>query len=74
MNSEVKEKEVTNEETDTSVKRCYTVADVMEMLQISKPTALKLVKEGPFHSFQIGVNKAWRVSKKGFDEWLDSQN
>jgi len=67
---------MTESGTDLSVlpeKRVYTVSDIMEILQLSKPTVLKLLKEEKFSAFQIGANRAWRISKKSFDAWLDSQ-
>ena len=79
MEKDITEK-MTGSGTDLSVlpeKRCYTVQDLMEMLQISKPTALKLIREQTekegFHAFQIGSSRAWRISKKSFDAWLDGQ-
>ena len=56
-----------------SEKRVYTLSEVTEILRVSKPTALKLVKEGNFAAFQIGSSSAWRISKKSFDAWLDGQ-
>ena len=74
------EKDITERMTgsgaDMSVlpeKRVYTVSEVMEILQISKPTALKLLREEHFSAFQLGLNRAWRISKKSFDAWLDRQ-
>lgn len=67
---------MTGSGTDLSVlpeKRVYTVSEVMEILQISKPTVLKLLKEEQFSAFQIGANRAWRISKKSFDAWLERQ-
>ena len=67
---------MTGSGTDLSVlpeKRVYTVSEVMEILQISKPTALKLLREEHFSAFQLGPNRAWRISKKSFDAWLERQ-
>lgn len=50
-------------------KRTYTVDEIQKILNVSKPTAYNLVKEGQFRSVRIGG--AIRISKKSFDEWLD---
>lgn len=65
-----------NEETEAMPpisyeKRVYTVDEIQDILGISKTTAYNLVKSNSFHSVKIGGH--YRVSKKSFDEWLDSQ-
>lgn len=52
-------------------KRVYSVDEIAEILQISKGSAYELIKEGEFNTVRIG--SAIRVSKKSFDDWLDSQ-
>ena len=52
-------------------KRVYSVDDIAELLEISKGSAYELIKQGLFNTVRIG--SAIRVSKKSFDEWLDSQ-
>ena len=51
-------------------RRTYTVEEVAEILGIGRTSAYSLVKEGHFKIVRIG--NAIRVSKKSFDEWLDS--
>ena len=55
---------------DTPKSRIYTVEDVAAMLNIGRTSAYNLVKEGHFKTVRIG--NAIRISKKSFDEWLDT--
>ena len=48
--------------------RTYTVEQIAAMLNIGRTTAYQLVKQ---EEFRI-VGNAIRVSKKSFDEWLES--
>lgn len=50
--------------------RTYTVNDVARILGVSRTQAYRLVQEGFFKSVRIG--NAIRISKRSFDEWLDS--
>lgn len=50
--------------------RAYTVEEIAAILNIGRTTAYLLVKEGHFKIVRIG--NAIRISKKSFDEWLDS--
>lgn len=52
--------------------RVYCVEDIAEILNISRGSAYELIKEGHFNTVRIG--SAIRISKRSFDEWLDSQN
>ena len=52
-------------------KRTYTVEEIQNILGISKSTAYALVKNSEFKSIHVG--RHIRISKKSFDEWLDSQ-
>lgn len=52
-------------------KRTYLVQEVADMLSVSRTTAYAIIREGVFESVRIG--KVIRVSKKSFDEWLDSK-
>ena len=52
-------------------KRVYSVDEIADILNISKGSAYELIREGLFNTVRIG--SAIRVSKKSFDEWLDSQ-
>lgn len=52
--------------------RTYKVEDIATILSISRSSAYSLVKEGHFKSVKIG--NAIRISKKSFDDWLDSRS
>lgn len=56
---------------DAPEKRCYTVKELQEILQFSRPTVYELLKKREFRWVQIGTQ--YRISKKSFDEWLDCQ-
>lgn len=47
-----------------------TVDDIAQILGIGRTSAYILVKEGHFKIVRIG--NAIRISKRSFDEWLDS--
>ena len=51
-------------------KRTYTVEEIQNILDISRTTAYAIIKRNLFHSVRIGGHI--RISKKSFDEWLDS--
>lgn len=53
-------------------KRTYTVEEIARILGIGRTSAYILVKEGHFKIVRIG--NAIRISKRSFDEWLDSLN
>lgn len=55
---------------DYEGKRTYTVDEIQDILEISRPTAYNLVKQNIFHSVRIGGRI--RISKKSFDKWLDT--
>lgn len=55
---------------ETPERRTYTVEDIAQILGIGRTSAYILVKEGHFKIVRIG--NAIRVSKRSFDEWLDS--
>lgn len=55
---------------DTPESRTYTVEDIASILNIGRTSAYNLVKEGHFKTVRIG--NAIRISKKSFDEWLDT--
>ena len=50
--------------------RTYTVNDIARILGVSRTQAYRLVQEGLFKSVRIG--NAIRISKRSFDEWLES--
>ena len=51
-------------------RRTYTVDDIAQILGIGRTSAYILVKERHFKIVRIG--NAIRISKRSFDEWLDS--
>ncbi len=58
-------------------KRCYTVKDLQEMLDVSRSTVYKLLRQNEFrYEFRwIQLEGGgYRISKKSFDEWLDKGN
>ena len=55
---------------ETPERRTYTVDDIAQILGIGRTSAYILVKERHFKIVRIG--NAIRISKRSFDEWLDS--
>jgi excisionase family DNA binding protein len=53
-----------------SAKRVYEVGEIAEILGISLTSAYELIKREHFKTVRIG--RAIRISKKSFDEWLDT--
>lgn len=53
-------------------KRIYTIAEVEEMLCISRPTAYNLLKKNLFSWNKL--EGKYIISKISFDEWLDQQH
>lgn len=53
-------------------KRCYTVKDLQEMLDVSRSTVYML-RQNEFRWIQL-EGGGYRISKKSFDEWLDKGN
>ena len=49
--------------------RCYTVADLQEILKLSRISVYELLKKNEFRSIMVGGK--YRISKKSFDAWLD---
>lgn len=52
--------------------RTYKVEDIANILDVSLASAYTLVKKKEFKTVKIG--SAIRISKKSFDDWLDSQD
>ena len=55
---------------ETPERRTYTDDDIAQILGIGRTSAYILVKEGHFKIVRIG--NAIRISKRSFDEWLDT--
>lgn len=53
-------------------KRCYTVQEVADILDINRAAVYKLLKRHVFQWIQLDGSK-YRISKKSFDEWLDGK-
>ncbi len=51
-------------------KRCYTVDEIQAILGICRKNTYALLKKKEFRWFKVG--STYRISKKSFDEWLDS--
>ena len=57
------------EETSVEAK-CYTIEDLMAMLGVSRKSVNTLLERHVFRWFKIGA--IYRISRKSFDEWMDS--
>lgn len=51
-------------------KKSYSVAEIQQILGISRPTAYALIKKDLFQSVRMG--NGIRIVKSSFDAWLDS--
>ena len=58
-------------QADPSVAKTYRDEDIAKILDIGRSSAYNLVREGHFKTVRIGT--AIRISRKSFDEWLESQ-
>ena len=58
------------EVSDNREKRTYSIEEIQQILDISRSTAYLLIKRKLFKSVKVG--KQIRISKKSFDEWLDT--
>lgn len=47
----------------------YTVNDLMDILQVSRRTILKYIKEKRIKAFKLGYD--WRITKKHLDEFIE---
>ena len=54
----------------SSGNRCYTVQDLQHILGVGRKSVYGLLKRNEFHWIRIGA--VYRISKKSFDEWLES--
>lgn len=52
-------------------KKSYSVAEIQQILGISRPTAYGLIKKNEFQS--VRVSSGIRIIKASFDAWLDSR-
>jgi excisionase family DNA binding protein len=51
-------------------KKSYSVAEIQQILGISRPTAYNLIRQNYFQSVRVG--SSIRVIKSSFDAWLDT--
>ncbi len=56
--------------SDDKEKRTYSIEEIQQILDISRSTAYLLIKRKLFKSVKVG--KQIRISKRSFDEWLDT--
>ena len=56
---------------DAPNKKSYSVAEIRQILGISRPTAYKLIKQNVFQS--VRLNGGIRIIKSSFDEWLNTR-
>ena len=61
---------INEQHSDTYEKRTYTVDEIKDILGVSRPTVYNLIKQNLFRSVRVGGH--FRISKKSFDDWLDS--
>lgn len=54
-----------------SNKKSYTVAEIRQILGISRPTAYKLINQNVFQS--VRLNRGIRIVKSSFDAWLETR-
>jgi excisionase family DNA binding protein len=51
-------------------KKSYSVAEIQQILGISRPTAYNLIRQNYFQSVRVG--SSIRIIKSSFDAWLDT--
>ena len=51
-------------------KRTYTVTEIQDILDIGRSSAYSLISKNLFNVVRVG--RSIRISKKSFDDWLDS--
>ena len=52
-------------------KKSYTVAEIRQILGISRPTAYKLINQNVFQS--VRLSSGIRIVKSSFDAWLETR-
>ena len=57
-------------EKESYEKRCYTIEEISMILGVCRKTVNALLEKHEFHWFKLG--NSYRISKKSFDAWLDS--
>ena len=62
---------ISSHQAHSSAIKTYRVEDIAKILDIGRSSAYNLVREGHFKIVRIGT--AIHISRKSFDEWLESQ-
>jgi len=57
--------------TANSVKKCYSVKDLQDMLGVSRPTIYELLQQHKFRWIMLG--RKYLIFKKSFDAWMDGK-
>ena len=65
-------KDLTLQPKPSSGNRCYTVQDLQNILGVGRKSVYSLLKRNEFRWIQVGA--VYRIPKKSFDEWLESEN
>lgn len=55
-----------------SEKRCYSVAEIQEILGVGRQSVVSLLKRREFSWVKL-TSGIYRISKGSFDRWLDEQ-
>ena len=55
-----------------SEKRCYSVAEIQEILGVGRQSVVSLLKRREFSWVKL-TSGIYRISKGSFDHWLDEQ-
>ena len=56
----------------SSGNRCYSVQDLQDILGVGRKSVYSLLKRNEFRWIRVGA--VYRIPKKSFDEWLESNN
>jgi len=54
-----------------SVKKCYSVKELQDMLGVSRPTIYELLQQHKFRWIMLG--RKYLIFKKSFDAWMDGK-
>lgn len=52
-------------------KRCYSIEELMQMMEVSRGTVMRLLKKNEFRWFKVGT--IYRISKSSFDDWMNQK-
>lgn len=64
--------DLTIQPKSSSGNRCYTVQDLQDILGVGRKSVYSLLKRNEFRWIRVGA--VYRIPKKIFDEWLESNN